>query len=248
MSFRVCRSGSSMPRLAAMLGGLLVAVQGEAAGRVLEAESFADCGGWQTDQQFMDVMGSPYLLAHGIGTPVRDAVTTVSLGEGRFDLWVRTRDWVAPNGPGRFEVKANGRGLGVFGRGGDGSWKWEKGASIVSDGSPVEIRLHDLTGFEGRVDALAFLPPGETPPARFDRGWRARMLGFAVEAKRLPSVELVVVGVSPGCARPFPPRARAFARRLSRIVPSSAETDRAKSASAPSAGWTRGRSRETPTT
>ena len=30
----------------------------------LEAESFADHGGWSVDQQFMDEMGSPYLLPH----------------------------------------------------------------------------------------------------------------------------------------------------------------------------------------
>ncbi len=42
---------------------------------LLEAESFEDPGGWVIDQQFMDQMGSPYLLAHGLGEPVNDAVT-----------------------------------------------------------------------------------------------------------------------------------------------------------------------------
>ena len=45
----------------------------------LEAEAFEDLGGWVLDQQFMDLMGSPYLLAHGMGTPVADAVTSVSV-------------------------------------------------------------------------------------------------------------------------------------------------------------------------
>ena len=42
----------------------------------VEAESFRDKGGWSVDQQFMDLMGSPYLIAHGMGKPVADAVTT----------------------------------------------------------------------------------------------------------------------------------------------------------------------------
>jgi len=42
---------------------------------LLEAEQFADPGGWDVDQQSMDQMGSPYLLAHGLGVPVRDAMT-----------------------------------------------------------------------------------------------------------------------------------------------------------------------------
>ena len=46
---------------------------------LVEAESFEDFGGWVLDQQFMDQMGSPYLLAHGMGVPVSDATTTIQL-------------------------------------------------------------------------------------------------------------------------------------------------------------------------
>ena len=42
----------------------LVAVAGEL---LIEAESFSQRGGWVLDQQFMDQMGSPYLMAHGMG-------------------------------------------------------------------------------------------------------------------------------------------------------------------------------------
>ena len=45
---------------------------------LVEAEAFAAHGGWVLDQQFMDQMGSPYLLAHGLGRPVADARTTVT--------------------------------------------------------------------------------------------------------------------------------------------------------------------------
>ena len=33
---------------------------------LIEAESFSQRGGWVLDQQFMDQMGSPYLMAHGM--------------------------------------------------------------------------------------------------------------------------------------------------------------------------------------
>ena len=32
----------------------------------MKAESFAVEGGWCVNKQFMDLMGSPYLLAHGM--------------------------------------------------------------------------------------------------------------------------------------------------------------------------------------
>ena len=63
-----------------------------------------DQGGWSLDCQFMDVMGSPYLLAHGMGRPVTDARARVSLPKpGKYRVWVRSRNW-AEGAPGRFAV------------------------------------------------------------------------------------------------------------------------------------------------
>ena len=83
---------------------------------LVEAEQFASTGGWDVDQQFMDRMGSSCLLAHGLGVPVRDAVTTVTFpAAGRYRVHVRTRDWVAPwkvpGAPGKFQVIIDGRPL-----------------------------------------------------------------------------------------------------------------------------------------
>ena len=57
--------------LAGLLAGI-VTLSTPASGQkvLLEAEQFADLGGWDLDQQSMDQMGSPYLLAHGLGVPV----------------------------------------------------------------------------------------------------------------------------------------------------------------------------------
>ena len=38
---------------------------------LIEAEDFTDYGGWVLDSQFEMQMGSPYLLAHGVGRRVR---------------------------------------------------------------------------------------------------------------------------------------------------------------------------------
>jgi hypothetical protein len=46
---------------------------------LIEAESFSNKGAWVIDQQNMDQMGSPYLLAHGLGIPVQDAVTSIQI-------------------------------------------------------------------------------------------------------------------------------------------------------------------------
>jgi hypothetical protein len=83
---------------------------------LVEAESFDETGGWVVDQQFMDIMGSPYLLAHGLGEPVWDASAKVEFPTaGKYRVWVRTRDWVAPwkapGAPGQFQLLINGKPL-----------------------------------------------------------------------------------------------------------------------------------------
>ncbi len=96
---------------------------------LVEAESFDNLGGWVVDQQFMDQMGSPFILAHGLGMPVADATTDVLFPErGTYRVWVRTRDWVAqwkvPGSPGRFQVSVAGKKLtATFGTRGAG-WHW----------------------------------------------------------------------------------------------------------------------------
>lgn len=125
----------------------------------IEAEAFEDYGGWVNDAQFIDQMGSPYLMAHGLGVPVEDAVTSFEIREsGTYHLSVRTFNWVAPHGgspaPGLFRINIDGRELDtVFGKTPE-QWGWAKGGTINLEAGIHEIRLHDLTGFNGRVDAI----------------------------------------------------------------------------------------------
>ena len=51
---------------------LLAATNLQAASFLVEAEQFSDKGGWGIDTQFIEPMGSPYLIAHGLGKPVAD--------------------------------------------------------------------------------------------------------------------------------------------------------------------------------
>jgi hypothetical protein len=55
---------------------------GSMSGILIEAEDFDNHGGWVVDSQFETQMGSPYLLAHGLGRPVTDATTTIDVAQG----------------------------------------------------------------------------------------------------------------------------------------------------------------------
>jgi len=167
---------------------------------LVEVESLTDKGGWVIDQQFMDLMGSPYLLAHGLGEPVPDATGVIRFPQaGTYQVWVRTRDWVAPwkapGAPGRFQVLIDGRPLDeTFGTESD-PWHWHDGGS-VQVGETATIALHDLTGFEGRCDAILFSrDSGFQPPEGEElTALRARMLGWNLEPEDRGHFDLVVVG------------------------------------------------------
>lgn len=173
---------------------------------LLETETFKDKGGWVLDNQFLAQMGSPYLLAHGMGVPVKDAIASVDLPKaGVYKVWARTRDW-APfaadggpgKGPGRFQVLVDGKAVGeVQGADGDPAWGWRVVGRVATASARIQVALHDETGFGGRCDALFF---GDTaalrPPEGFaeQRTWRRKMLGFPDAPKDTGSFDLVVVG------------------------------------------------------
>jgi hypothetical protein len=168
---------------------------------LVETESLNDRGGWVVDQLFMDLMGSPYLLAHGLGDPVKDATGEISFPvAGEYRVWVRTRDWVAPwkapGTPGRFQVLIDGKPLATtFGTEG-ATWHWQDGGTIKV-GSKAKIALHDLTGFEGRCDAIffsrdaKFVPPNDGPELEALRG---KLLHWSKEPENGGKYDLVVVG------------------------------------------------------
>ena len=169
---------------------------------LVEAEGFADTGGWVIDPQFMDGMGSPYLLAHGLGKPVADANTTMEIPTaGQYRVWVRTKDWVArwkaPGTPGRFRVLVNGRALEpTFGTLG-AEWHWQDGGSVNLPQGTVRLVLHDLTGFEGRCDAIVFSRDPDFRPPNADpemAAFRRNCLGHPEEPEAGRKYDFVVTG------------------------------------------------------
>ncbi len=168
----------------------------------VEAESFSQPGGWVLDTQFIDIMGSPYLMAHGMGRPVADAVTTVPIpAPGAYRLWVRTKNWVgpwnAPGSPGRFRVGVDGKVLERdFGASGV-DWRWEDGGTVQAAGTSVQLALRDLTGFDGRVDAVILSGDPAFKPSDDFRGTaqlRRTLRGLPEQPPESEEYDLVVVG------------------------------------------------------
>ena len=159
-----------LPRTLRLLGlACITSLTASAQTVFIEAESLASHGGWKLDTAFTNIVGSPYLLAHGLGKPVADAQGTAKIpSAGEYRVWVRTKDWVghwnAPGSPGRFQVIVNGQPLATeFGAKG-AEWHWQDGGKVTLAAGEAKLALHDLTGFNGRCDAIVLTKDNGTPP------------------------------------------------------------------------------------
>jgi hypothetical protein len=164
----------------------------------LETEQFDQSGGWTADAQFIDQMGSTYLMAIGLGQPVGDALTTLRPPRAaRYRLWARTKDWAPKHHPGRFQIVLDGRPPDhVFGESGLSGWCWEDGG-VHQLSDEVQVQLHDLTGYYARCDAilltddLSWTPPEEQEAV--DR-LRAQLGGASRNVVQMPERDVIVVG------------------------------------------------------
>ncbi|MCU0247183.1 MAG: hypothetical protein MUC42_11445, partial [Bryobacter sp.] len=182
-----------------LISAVLCAAQSGKPSLLVEAEGFAYPGGWVVDQQFVDQMGSAFLLAHGMGVPVADARTTVDVKTGgTYHVWVRTRDWVAPwkaaGAPGRFQVLIDGKPLAAtFGTAG-AEWHWQNGGTVRLKPGKLALALHDLTGFAGRCDAILLTQDAALRPPDSGavlKAFRKKLLGIPEQPAPAAEFDLV---------------------------------------------------------
>ncbi len=174
-------------------------------GILVEAEDFVNYGGWLLDSQFEAQMGSPYLLAHGLGRPVADATTAIDVAEpGEYEVWVRAKDWAPSHHPGRFKLSINGVTLETEFGANDQDWAWQSAGKVSLSEGQTTLALHDLTGFDGRCDAIYLSRDSAAPPNAVDdasRAWRKALRGLPDQPVDAGEYDVVVVGGGiSGCA------------------------------------------------
>ncbi len=167
---------------------------------LLEAEGFSQKGGWVVDQQSMETLHSAYLMAHGMGIPVADAMHRIEvLRSGTYHVWVLCRDWTAVwkvrDPAGKFKVAIDGKDLPeILGTNGP-DWMWQKAGIVNLSAGFHEIRLRDLTGFNGRCDCLYFTESDQPPSsAPMDVEQLRRRLNWQRVEESEEVYDLIVVG------------------------------------------------------
>ena len=139
------------------LPAVVLCAGGRAGTASVGAKSFDDLGGWVVDQQSW-MKWATLSVAHGLGRPVADAHTTVDASRTRH---VSRAGADAGTGwplgkhqaPGKFQVVIDGKSSPRYSapREPNGTGTTAAGSRSPAQG---DLALHDLTGFEGRCDAI----------------------------------------------------------------------------------------------
>ena len=177
---------------------------------------FDELGDWTVEQQFVLQMGSSYLLAHGLGVPLKkNPKTKINIEKsGKYTLWVRTKNWTAfwseGKTPGTFRVAIDeAEDAAEFGTGCPGAtraeraaWYWQKGGEYELAAGEHTLALRDLSGLDGRCDAILLTSSGEQPGDSLQdyKALRATLLPEPAEDKGSFDFVIVGAGMSGLCA------------------------------------------------
>ncbi|NCU25949.1 FAD-dependent oxidoreductase [Candidatus Nomurabacteria bacterium] len=171
----------------------------------IDAIDFDDYGGWQLDTQFILNFGSSYLIAAGIGTPVKDAVLKIMIPENDiYRAWVRSKNWLKESAPGKFRLVLNDTAASdILGQQNSEEWCWENAGDFSLNKGETDLSLRDETGFYGRCSTILLTTDTDfVPPVDFEkmRSLKHEIKGIPAEPEAAGKWDVIVTGAGiAGC-------------------------------------------------
>lgn len=170
----------------------------------IDGAEFKNKGGWKLETQFVRAVGQSYLIACDIpGEPVKDATAEFEVDrDGKYRIFVRTKNWKYPEAPGQFNVIVDGKALpAICGKMPTNNWYWEIAGDTELKAGNHTVALHDLTGWLTRCAAVIITDDMNfTPSPEIERLQRQRceIKNLSGEANDCGEWDFVVVGAGPG--------------------------------------------------
>lgn len=170
----------------------------------IDAVEFENRGGWYLDTQFVYEMGQAYLMAADkAGIPAASATHSFMLPDGgKYRVWVRTKNWKAPEAPGKFKISVDGKELGnICGAMPATRWYWEIAGNIGLEAGKHSLEVNDLTGWLSRFSAVIITDDMNfTPSPEIGRllKQRAAVKNISTDVLQSDGWDFVVIGAGPG--------------------------------------------------
>lgn len=133
----------------------------------IDALEFEDYGGFICETQFVREMGQGYLLADGIGEPVKPATTRFCVEkDGWYRFFVRTKNWNIGHDPDGIVIAVDGeKSKHICGIMQVQQWYFEVGADFYLKEGEHILSVHDTKGWFGRFAAVVITSDYDFTPS-----------------------------------------------------------------------------------
>lgn len=144
----------------------------------IDAMEFDRCGGFRRETQFVREMGQGYLMADSVDGPVEPAEINFKVEEqGRYRVFLRTKNWCAGYDPDGLVVAVDGKKSGhVAGMMQISGWYFEVGGDFDLTAGAHRLSVFDTTGWFGRFAAVVITNDYDFTPSPEKSRWMAQRM------------------------------------------------------------------------
>lgn len=165
----------------------------------IDAMEFDRCGGFRRETQFVREMGQGYLMADSVDGPVEPASVKFTVRqEGRYRVFLRTKNWCVGYDPDGLIVDVDGkRSKHVVGMMQISGWYFEVGGDFDLTCGEHTLSVFDTTGWFGRFAAVVITNDFDFYPSPERSRWmaqRAAMKGLKKTVTDHGHFDLAIVG------------------------------------------------------
>lgn len=165
----------------------------------IDAMEFDELGGFRRETQFVREMGQGYLMADSVDGAVAPASVTFTVAEeGRYRVFLRTKNWCVGYEPDGLIVAVDGvKSKRVAGTMQISGWYFEAGGDFDLTAGTHTLSVYDTTGWFGRFAALVVTNDFDFYPSPEHSRWmaqRAEMKGLKKQVTDHGHYDMLIAG------------------------------------------------------
>ena len=165
----------------------------------IDAPEFDSFGGFIKETQFVREMGQPYLMADGVGEPVKEATVKFKTKDsGYYRFFIRTKNWIYNYKPDGLMLEVDGvMSEHVCSKMNVQGWYFEIGGDFKLQSGEHTLKVHNTDGWFGRFACVVITNDYDfTPSPQIEmlKKQRNKIKGIKPQICNKGSFDLIVAG------------------------------------------------------